>query len=120
MAAFPARARRLLAEPMLHFLAIGALLFMLHARLHPPGGERIVVSSAFLDALRQDHARRTGHPPTADEERGLVERHVDEEVLYREALALGLDRGDVIVRRRLIQKMEFVIRDAAPAAEPSD
>jgi hypothetical protein len=119
MAAFPARARRLLAEPMVHFLGIGAILFMLHARLHPSGGDRIVVSAAFIDALRQDHTRRTGQPPTADEERGLIDRYIDEEILYREALALGLDRGDVIVRRRLIQKMEFVSRDAAPAVEPS-
>src|SRR5262249_43151012 len=114
----PARVRRFLAEPMLHFLGLGVVLFALHARLQPR--DRIVISSAFVEALRQDHARRTGKPPTPEEERGLVERYVDEEVLDREALALGLDRGDVIVRRRLVQKMEFVTRDAAPAGEPTD
>jgi peptidyl-prolyl cis-trans isomerase C len=117
----PVRAwlRAALAEPMVHFVVIGALIFGVHARLRP-ARDRIVISAAFVDALRQEHARRTGKPPTEDEARGLVERYVDEEVLYREALALGLDRGDVIVRRRLVQKMEFVTQAAAPAGEPSD
>jgi hypothetical protein len=105
---------------MVHFVAIGALLFGVHARVRPPPADRIVVSAAFVDALRQEHARRTGKAPTAEEERGLVERYLDEEVLYREALALRLDRGDVIVRRRLVQKMGFVTQAAAPAGEPSD
>lgn len=118
MAVLPARARRLLAEPMLHFVGLGLVLFALHARVQPR--DRVVISTAFVEALRQDHARRTGKLPTPEEEKGLIERYVDEEVLYREALALGLDRGDVIVRRRLVQKMEFVTRDAAPAGEPAD
>lgn len=114
------RARRFLAEPMVHFLAIGALLFAVHARFTSPPRDRIVVSAGFVDALRDGQLQRTGKPPTAEEEHGMLERWIEEEVLYREAIALHLDRGDVIVRRRLVQKMEFVIQGAVPAGEPSD
>ena len=83
-------------------------------------GRTIVVTGAVRDGLRADWRRRTGSLPSADEERGLVRRWVDNEVLYREALAEGLDRGDVIIRRRLEQKMEFLLDAAADAREPSD
>ena len=59
-------------------------------------------------------------PPTAQELRGLIDAHVLEEVLYREALALGLDRDDTIVRRRLAQKMDFVFEGLAGVPEPTD
>jgi hypothetical protein len=111
---------RVLAEPLLHFAILGTGLFVVHARLFEHRADRIVVTAAFIAALREDHAKHTGQPPTPEEERALVERWVDEEVLYREALALGLDRGDVIVRRRMLQKMEFVTRDTTPVDEPSD
>src|SRR5262249_16097071 len=62
---------------------------------------------------------RSGRPPTSEELAGLVEEHVKEEVLYREALALGLDKDDTIVRRRLAQKMEFLAEDVAALRDPS-
>lgn len=74
----------------------------------------------FVEGLRAEEQRRSGRAPTPEEERGLVARFLDEEVLYREALALGLDRGDLIVRRRLVQKMEFLTQDAAPLPAPDD
>lgn len=105
----------------LHFLLIGgALLLVYHAVAPRPPGRTIVVTGAVRDGLRADWRRRTGSLPSADEERGLVRRWVDNEVLYREALAEGLDRGDVIIRRRLEQKMEFLLDAAADAREPSD
>lgn len=113
--------RRLASEPLAHFALLGTLLFGLHAWLAPTApGRRIDVDTSVLRGLRQDHLRRTGAPPTAAEEEALVERYVDSEVLYREALALGLDRGDVIVRRRLLQKMEFLNDALDPLAEPTD
>jgi peptidyl-prolyl cis-trans isomerase C len=111
--------RRLSREPLLHFVLLGAALFALHRavapRPDPRSARRIEVTPSVLAGLLQEHARRTGAPPTRDEERALVRRYVDAEVLYREALALGLDRGDVIVRRRLVQKMELLDEEEAPA-----
>lgn len=110
--------RGVLREPLVHFLVAGGLLFALHARLSRPPPERIVVTSAFVQALRDEQRELTGKTPGEEETRGLVERYLDEEVLYREALSQGLDRGDLIVRRRLLQKMELVAR--AAVKEPSD
>jgi len=105
----------------LHFLVIGGALLLVYRAVAPrPPGRTITVTGAVRDGLRADWRRRTGKLPTADEERGLERRWVDNEVLYREALAAGLDRGDVIVRRRLVQKEEFLLDAAADAREPSD
>jgi peptidyl-prolyl cis-trans isomerase C len=73
-----------------------------------------------LSAVRAEHLRRHGRLPTAEETRALVDRYVDTEVMLREALALGLDRGDIIVRRRLVQKMEFLNQGLTPLPRPSD
>lgn len=113
--------RRLAREPLLHFLALGAVVVAL-GHLFGVGRDprRISVSAAVVQGLRQDHLRRMGTLPTPEEEAALVQRFVDDEVLYREAIALGLERGDVIVRRRLVQKMEFLTEGIAAAADPSD
>ena len=97
------------------------LLFALQRALAPPpAGRRLDVSAQVIAGLRADHQRRTGAPPTAAEEKLLIDRYVDAELQYREALALGLDRGDVIVRRRLVQKMQFLGEELEPLAEPDD
>ncbi|MFN8542945.1 MAG: peptidylprolyl isomerase [Candidatus Binatia bacterium] len=112
---------RWLREPLVHFAALGAALFALHrAVAPPPATRRIEVTRAVVEGLRRDHARRTGAPPTPTEEAALVDRWVDGEVMVREALALGLDRGDIIVRRRLLQKMEFLNEGAEPVPAPTD
>jgi hypothetical protein len=109
-------------EPLLHFLLLGAGLLAVHRVLVPPadGAREIVVSAALRRGLSQDHLRRTGAPPTAAEEAALVRRYLEDEVLYREALALGLDRGDVIVRRRLVQKMRFLAEELDPPSAAGD
>jgi peptidyl-prolyl cis-trans isomerase C len=113
--------RRGLKEPLVHFVVLGAALLALYHRVAPPPpSTRIVMSDSLIRGLRQDHLRRTGALPTAEEEAALVQRFIDDEVLYREALALGLDRGDIIVRRRLVQKMEFLTEGMAPLPEPTD
>jgi hypothetical protein len=112
---------RWLREPLLHFAVLGALLFALQRSNVPsPQAHRIDLSDDVVAGLRQDHLRRTGALPGAAEEAGLVQRYIETEMLYREALALGLDRGDVIVRRRLVQKMEFVLENQNLPADPSD
>jgi hypothetical protein len=114
----------LLREPLVHFLLLGAALFVLDAWLRPAAGPaantEIVVGEARIRNLAQTFQRTWKRPPTKLKLDGLVESHVREEVLYREALALGLDRDDAIIRRRLQQKMEFVSEEAAALVAPND
>jgi hypothetical protein len=112
---------RVLREPLLHFVVFGVVLFAWHRAVAPPAPTNaIVVTAATQNGFRQEHLRRHGRLPTAAEEHALVERYVDTEVMLREALALGLDRGDIIVRRRLVQKMEFVNQGLEPHPAPTD
>jgi hypothetical protein len=115
--------KRLLAEPLLHFLLLGTAVFAVFAifdRSDGRKGEKIVVTAGKIEHLRTSFTRVWQRPPTADELNGLIQDHVREEVLAREAVALGLDRDDTVIRRRLRQKMEFVANDLAAQAEPSD
>ncbi len=116
---------KLLKEPLVHFLLIGATLFALaswRAKQRPAGNAapRIEVTAEVIERLRAGYQRQFGQPPDEDELRGLVMAHIREEVLYREALAIGLDRDDTIVRRRMAQKMEFLTDDISGAAEPDE
>ncbi len=111
----------MLREPLLHFLVIGVALFALHRAVAPAAVEReIVVPSSLMAGLARDQERRTGRPPTAEEREGLLRRWIDDEVRYREALELGLEQGDVIVRRRLVQKMDFLLEGSTPLPTPTD
>lgn len=115
--------RSLLREPLVHFLALGALLFVIGWATgdeQGPMGSRIVVSPGQIDRLASSFAATWQRPPTEGELQGLVEDHIREEVYFREALALGLDRDDIIIRRRLRQKVEFLTQDLADAVEPTD
>ncbi len=115
--------RTLLREPLVHFLLIGAALFALARFTGSPaaqGPTHIVVTAQTIDGLVQGWQRTWGRPPSPQELDGLIEDHVREEVLYREALALGLDRDDTIVRRRLRQKVEFLFEDLAEQREPTE
>lgn len=116
--------KSLAREPLIHFLVLGAALFLADAWVRPAAAPaantEIVVSEARIRNLAQNFRRTWQRPPTRQELEGLVEGHVREEVLYREALALGLDRDDTIIRRRLQQKMEFISEEAAALAQPTD
>lgn len=118
------RLKSLLREPLLHFLLLGALLFAVDSWRRPAeragAGGAIVVTEARVRSLAQNFARAWQRPPTQEELEGLVEGYVREEVMVREALALGLDRDDAIIRRRLQQKVEFVSDQAAALAPPTD
>ena len=116
---------KLLKEPLLHFLLLGAVLFAVNAwrakeRPADTAAPRIEVTAAVIERLRAASERQFGKAPNAEELRGLVMAHIREEVFYREAQALGLDRDDTIVRRRLAQMMEFLTGDIAGASEPAD
>jgi parvulin-like peptidyl-prolyl isomerase len=114
----------LLREPLVQFLLLGAVLFVLDAWLRPAAAPvaatQIVVSETRIDNLAQNFRRTWQRPPTKQELDGLIESFVKEEVMVREALALGLDRDDAIIRRRLQQKMEFVSEEAAASVQPTD
>lgn len=112
---------KVLRDPLLHFLIIGAMLFgafHLISNNEPAQGE-IVVSAGQIASMKAIFGRTWQRPPTAAELKALVNEHIRDEVLYREALAMGLDRDDAVVRRRLRQKMEF-ISDLAADVEPTD
>jgi peptidyl-prolyl cis-trans isomerase C len=119
-----ASVKRGLREPLLQFLVAGALLFAGYRVLHPQVSRpvdttRIEVTADDLRQLEISWTAQWHRPPSADEMRGLVQARVREEILYREALALGLDQGDSIVKRRLAQKMEFLASDMSSLPEPS-
>ncbi|MCC7198646.1 MAG: peptidyl-prolyl cis-trans isomerase [Gammaproteobacteria bacterium] len=110
-------------EPLLHFLLIGAAIFLLYRVLNgegAPAPREIVVTPTHIAALKEGFSRTWLRQPTPEELRGLIDEHVREEVYYREAIAMGLDRDDTVVRRRLRQKMEFLTEDVASAAAPGD
>lgn len=111
-----------LREPLLHFLLLGAALFALYRWVggEDAAPEKIVVSAATIERLADSWGRTWQRPPTRPELDALIEGYVREEVLYREAVAAGLDRDDTIIRRRLMQKMEFVSEDLAAQDEPDD
>jgi peptidyl-prolyl cis-trans isomerase C len=114
--------KRLLREPLVHFLVVGLLLFAAYAARHREAAPVANQIELTLDDLRQLEIAFTSQwqqPPTPEEMVGLVESRVREDVLYREALALGLDKNDTIVKRRMAQKMEFLAEDVADAREPT-
>jgi peptidyl-prolyl cis-trans isomerase C len=121
--ALPSRLQQWVREPLVHFLLIGFVLFVVSGMFNPQAGERYQSKRIELteDDLRQVIVAWTAQwqrPPTPEEMRGLLENKIREEILYREALALGLDKGDTIVKRRLAQKMDFLSEDVSGLREP--
>ncbi|WP_331372385.1 peptidylprolyl isomerase [Sinorhizobium chiapasense] len=116
--------QRFLSEPLLHFLVVGALLFGVY-RIVSLETEK--ATDAQTIQLTKDDIRQLAitwlaqgrPPPTPEQLRGLVDQKVTEEILFREAVALGLDRDDQIIKRRLAQKMDFLAADLATLNEPS-
>ncbi len=114
---------KLLREPLLHFLVIGAGLFFLFNQVGDPEvgtDNRIVITQADLDRLAAIWLRRRGRPPTSQEREQQLDHYIRQEILYREALAMGLDKDDAVVRRRMAQKLEFIFEDIATPPESDD
>jgi hypothetical protein len=117
--------KRLLKEPLLHFVIAGALLFGLSAWLDPSGGSgtgsrQVRIGEGEVKWLVGTWSRQWRREPTPEELHGLVTGLLKEELLSREAREMGLDEGDTIVRRRLAQKLEFLLQDAAQLVEPAE
>jgi peptidyl-prolyl cis-trans isomerase C len=113
--------RRLLSEPLVHFIIAGAVLFAAgQAWQSGHNAHRIVVTPAHLNQLANDYALQFGARPDAVTMDALLKRDLHDEILYREGLALKLDQDDQIVRRRVVQKMQFLMQDLNAPAEPTD
>jgi hypothetical protein len=116
--------KKLYKEPLLHFLIIGALIFVVFSVVNKDEttipDKKIVVTATDIERLSANWSKKWNRLPTETELKGLVESYIKEEVYYREALALGLDQNDTILRRRLMQKMEFLSNDLAELNQPDD
>ena len=113
----------LVREPLMHFLLIGVAIFCLYAvvgeRETGPDIRKIEIGEAEVSALERQFKATWRRQPNADEREVLIANYIREEILVREALALRLDQGDAVIRKRLQQKMEFVFASAASAKVPS-
>jgi PPIC-type PPIASE domain len=115
--------KRLIREPFLHFLLLGALIFIGHRFLSKRDDDlpkKIVITQGQITSMMVGFSRTWQRPPTREELERLIRDRVREEVYSREAVAMGLDQDDPVIRRRLQQKLEFVTDDVAALAEPTD
>ena len=117
---------KILKEPLFYFLLLGAAFFVLYQQVASDVTaansdlEEILVTEGHIQAMVLVFEKVWQRSPTAEELDGLIKNYVREEVLYREALAMGLDRDDAIIKSRLRQKIEFLSEDLAALEEPDD
>jgi len=116
------RIRAILAEPLLHFLVIGIALFAGYRWMAPAdsGGRRIVITQGVVDDLVTQHVAAKGREPSPTELNNLIESYVRDEILYREGVRLGLERDDIVVKRRVRQKIEIMAEEDASTRTPTD
>ncbi len=116
--------KRAVREPLVHFLAIGAALFLANALIHGPGqgalGDRIVITEGRVNQIAQSFLLLSGRMPSRQELLFSVDDQASEEVGYRRRRGDGLDADDTIARRRIRQKLEFLIEDEAASNEPTE
>ena len=113
--------RRWAREPLLHFALIGAAIFVLAhfvEQARQASQTSIIVDAGLRERLANLYRTQFGVAPTSAQLQIIVDDYLDDEVLYREALQLGLAEDDEIIRRRLIQKLEFLQRDSIASANP--
>jgi parvulin-like peptidyl-prolyl isomerase len=112
----------LLGEPMLHFLLIGIALFAAYQWMAPvdSDGRRIVITQGVVDDLVTQHVAAKGREPSSTELNHLIESYVHDEILYREGVKLGLERDDIVVKRRVRQKIEVIAEEDASTRAPTD
>lgn len=114
--------RRIVTEPLTHFLALAVMIFVAYGLLNPSEQkrpDRIVITTGKIEQLAAFFTSNWQRAPTVAELKGLIDEYLKEEIYYREALALGLDKDDTIIRRRLRNKMEFLNQAEAEGAAPS-
>ena len=113
-----------LREPLLHFMLIGAVIYLLYAVFAEPAAEdidkTIVVSAGEIEWMNTAWQKRWSRAPTREELDGLIKQYIKETVLYREALTMGLNKHDQVIRRRLAQKLEFLAKDLVALTPPTE
>ena len=115
--------KKILRDPLLHFLLIGAALFLVFGLIKGPAGNeenRIVITTGDIEYLQANFIRTWQRQPTENELQGLIEDRVRDEIAVREASAMGLDQDDAVIRRRLRMKMELLVEDIANLSSPTD
>lgn len=115
--------RRLIHEPLAHFLAIGAAIFALNAAFNHDAGTPegvIEISQGRIAQLEEGFRAVSGREPGPQELKAIVDDFVMEEIAYREAIAMGLDADDTVVRRRMRQKLDFLLEDMTAISEPTE
>jgi hypothetical protein len=114
---------RLFKEPLVQFLLLGVGLYFTYSLFAPQPEvprEQILIDQPVVRSLEAAFEAVWKRPPTASERQGLIDDHIAEEVLYREAQKLGLDQDDVVIRRRMRQKMQFLLQDTLALAPPDE
>jgi len=114
--------KKLIKEPLFHFIIGGIILlfiFELFGNDNTANNKTILITKGQIDLMHTHWQRQLGRLPTETELQGLIDDHIREEILMQEALAMGLDKDDIIIRRRLAQKMEFVAGDMLTVKEPT-
>jgi len=111
-----------LKEPLIHFLVIGGLIFLAYDWLAGKGSgtDEIFISAGQQENLLNTFSRTWQRPPTPQEFQGLLKDYIRQEIAYRESRAMGLDQDDIVIRRRLRQKLELLAEDIASMAAPTD
>lgn len=112
--------RRILREPLFHFLLIGLALFLWYGRVAPGSDpKQIVVGQAQVDTIARQFEATWRRPPTPEELRGLIDAYIRDEIMYREGEALGLDRDDPVIKRRIRQKLEVLSEETSARTLPA-
>jgi hypothetical protein len=115
---------KFLREPLVHFIFVGAVIYLLYGVFIEPVTEdtdkTIVVSTGEIEWMNTAWQKRWNRLPTAEELDGLIQQYIKETVYYREALTMGLNKHDQIIRRRLAQKLEFLAKDLVALTPPSE
>jgi len=115
---------KLLREPLVHFVFIGAMIYVLFGLFAEPeleeSNDSIVVSAGQVEIFKSSWQKRWNRLPTEQELDGVIQQYIRETVLYRQAVSMGLDKNDMVIRRRLAQKMKFLVEDLATMLDPDD
>ena len=115
---------KLLREPLVHFMFIGAFIYLLYGMFSEPvvddSDKTIVVTTGEVEWMRAAWEKRWNRAPTKTEFDGLIQQYIKETVLYREALTMGLNKHDQVIRRRLAQKLEFLAKDLVALTPPDN
>jgi PPIC-type PPIASE domain len=114
--------KNIIRQPLLHFLLIGGVLFVLYYAVNPLAKQKdiIVIDDELVSRMVTVFEKEWNRSPSTDEMKGILERYIQQEVYYRKALLMNLDHNDEIIRRRLDQKLRFITNDMANLKEPKE